>query len=46
MKQAISIRGKIREMDIDELLEILKTVKDEKTINYIREQIRQLSGNQ
>jgi len=42
----VSTKGKIREMDIDELLDLLKTVKDEKILNYIREQIRQMLGNQ
>jgi len=39
-----SMKGVIREMDMEELEDLLKTITDEKLITYINKQISQLKS--
>jgi hypothetical protein len=43
MTSTASMRGIIREMELDELKDLLNTITDEKLIDYINTQISQLS---
>jgi len=43
MTNTASMRGIIREMELDELKDLLNTITDEKLIAYINTQISQLS---